>query len=399
LKLSVKNRAYKQLIATQMLGESVVIYPLYSIMFGERSDISAAGVGILLAAWQITQILAEVPTGLIADRFSKKYSIVAGKIGKMLCFAIWFFQPNFYGYLAGFIMWGIGEAFVSGAVQAYLYELDSDDSSHFLKKYSRMKSLMMFSYTVTYFITFLIGPRYQLLIGISVLTMFVAFLLSLMLPASKITHSLKSRQILSIAENTLTSSRILMLKFIRGLSIAGAIGMLIELIVVNYRDYGMSPKVVPLVISLSTLVSAASFWLLHRYESFVRRHYILCTVVFVGIFLALFPFGLWLKAFGLFLVARYMRVLAVMLESDLQYGLPGSSRATIISTYSLAEKLLTALFIFIIGVSAVNNSIAVPTLVVITASCILFIFIELLNPSNLNTKNNKLTNRREVTSQ
>ena len=71
---------YKRLVLAQMLGESVVIYPLYSIMFGDRSHISAVGVGTLLAIWQIVQILAEVPTGVIADKFSKKYSILLGKL-------------------------------------------------------------------------------------------------------------------------------------------------------------------------------------------------------------------------------------------------------------------------------------------------------------------------------
>lgn len=366
---------YKRLIATQMLGESVVIYPLYSIMFSDRSGINAAGVGVLLATWQIVQILAEVPTGVIADRFSKKYSIIAGKIGKTLCFAIWFMFPNFTGYLAGFVLWGIGEAFISGAVQSYLYELDSDNSSHFLKKYSRLKSLNMVAYTVTYFITFLIGPKYQLLIGISVLTMLSSVLLAVFLPPSKPRPTVKSRDIVAEAKNTVLKSKSLLLKFLRGLTIAGVLGMLIETIVVNYRDYGMEPRLVPLLISFSTLFSAVSFWLLHSYEGFVRKHYVACTLFFLAVFLVTFQFSLWFKIFGLFIIARYLRVLAVMLESDLQDGLPDSSRATIISGYSLTEKLLTAGFIFLVGITAINNSIAIPTLVVITVSCLLFAVI------------------------
>lgn len=372
---------YKRLVATQMLGESVVVYPLYSIMFGERSGISAAGIGTLLAVWQIVQILAEVPTGVIADRFSKKYSILAGKLGKSLCFVIWFFFPNFTGYMAGFVMWGIGEAFISGAVQSYLYELDQSSSTHFLKKYSRLKSLNMFAYTITYFITFLIGPRYPLLIGISAITMLTSVLLAAFLPQSKPRPITKSKDIVLQAKNTILKSRPLLIKFVRGLTIAGVLGMLIETIVVNYRDYGVAPKIVPLLISFSTLFSAFSFWMLHTYQGFVRRHYVACTLLFLGMFLVTFQFGLWFRVFGLFIVARYLRVLAVMLESDLQDGLADSSRATVISVYSLVEKLLTASLIFIVGLSAINNSIAIPTLVIIVVSCLLFAVINVARPS------------------
>ncbi len=376
-----KISAYKRLVAMQMLGEAVLIYPLYSIMFSDRTGINAAGVGTLLSAWFITQIITEVPTGIIADRFSKKYAIVAGKIGKMLCFVIWFMWPSFTGYLIGFILWGIGEAFISGAVQAYLYELDENKSSHFLKKYSRLKSLTMLTYTATYFITFLIGPKYQLLIGISILTMIGALGLALSLPQSKPLAIINSRQILFDAKNTILKSKLLIIKFIRGLSIAGALVMLLELITVNYRDYGMSPKTIPLAISISALVSAASFWLLHYYQDFIRRNYIMCTLFFLLIFVVLFPFNLWTKVFGLFLIARYMRVLAVMLESDLQDGLPNSSRATIVSAYSLSEKLLSAIFIFLVGISAIDNSIAIPTFTVLAASCSAFILVEIIKPS------------------
>jgi hypothetical protein len=207
--------------------------------------------------------------------------------------------------------------------------------------------------------------------------MFTSVVLAMFLPPSKPRPTTKSKDIISEAKNTVFKSRPLMFKFIRGLTIAGVLGMLIETIVINYRDYGMEPRLVPLLISFSTLFSAVSFWLLHKYEGFVRKHYVACTIFFLGIFLVAFQFGLWYKIFGLFIIARYLRVLAVMLESDLQDGLPDNSRATIISGYSLLEKLLTAGFIFLVGITAVNNSIAIPTLVVITISCLLFAVINI----------------------
>ena len=128
------NRIY----TLSFMSEFIVIYPFYVIMFGDRGHVSAAGVGLLLAVWMIVAVLAEVPTGVIADKMSKKWSLVLGRVMQLVTFMIWLFFPNFNGYLIGFVIWGIGEAFISGAFQAYLYESLGDTSKKsFVRIYSR----------------------------------------------------------------------------------------------------------------------------------------------------------------------------------------------------------------------------------------------------------------------
>ncbi len=374
--LSSKPRfksAYNRLVASQLVGESTLIYPLYSIMFSERSHISAAGVGLLLACWQITQILSEVPTGVIADRFSKKYSIMVGRICKVLCFATWFLFPSFGGYLAGFIVWGIGEAFISGAIQAYLYELnEGKKDSTYLKSYSRLKSLEMVAYTITYFFTFLIGPKFQLLVGLSVISAFVSFLITASLPTSQAIAHLSGKEILMGASRNLRTSPALRQKYIEGLAVAGTMLMLIELVTVNYRDFGASVKTVPLLISISTIVSAISYWTLHSYEKFFKKHVLQLLIVFLFVFVALFSTSTWLQIFGLFFVTRFMRVLNVTQESDLLEYTEAGSRATVMSSYSFIAKLISAGQIFLVGILAVNNKINLPTFWFIIGSLLLF---------------------------
>lgn len=372
------NSAYHRLVASQLIGESTLIYPLYSIMFSERSNISAVGVGALLAGWQITQIIAEIPTGIIADKFSKKYSIIAGRLFKAFCFVFWFFAPSFWGYFAGFVLWGIGEAFISGATQAYLYELnEGKKDKSYLKSYSRLKSLEMLAYTVTYFVTFLIGPEFQLLIALSIIAMVLSTAVAFTLPTSKIIAVTTYRQIISSAKTNLKSSAILRRKFLEGLVVAGTLGMLVELIVVNYRDYGVSSKVVPLLISISTLVSATSFWLLHHYEKYFERNILALLVIFLSVFVVMFNMSMWWQIFGLFFVARYMRVLAVVQEAGLMHDISPDSRATVLSSYSLITKLLSAVQIFLVGFLAINNNITTPTFWFVVVSLSFFALLRI----------------------
>jgi MFS family permease len=357
------SSAYRRLIFSELIGSAILIYPLASIMFSERSSISAAGVGVLLATWQITQILAEVPTGVLADRFSKKYSIVIGRLLKSLCFFVWFLAPSFNGYLFGFVLWGIGEAFVSGAVQAYLYELNEGTKNNtYLKSYSRLKSLEMFTYTGAYFVTFLIGPRYQLLVGLSALCAFLSFLTAVSLPTTKPLLKQTTRDILKTAKHGLFSSRSLRVAILEGLLIGGTMGMLVELIVVNYRDFGASAAIIPLLISGSALFSGVTYWTLHRYESFFRKHTIVLLCTLLGFYLLMFGLSTWWQILGLFVVTRYMRVLTVVQESEVLERATPAARATVMSSFSLLTKLVAAFQIFLIGILAINDNINQPTL-------------------------------------
>ncbi len=363
-----------------MIGEAVLIYPLYSIMFSERSNISAIGVGFLLAAWQITQILAEVPTGIIADRYSKKYSIIAGRLLKALCFIFWFSAPNFKGYLIGFIIWGIGEAFISGATQAYLYELnEGKKDNNYLKSYSQLRSLQMLTYTVAYFCTFLIGPKFQLLIGLSIIMMFVSCFIALSLPIGKVISGQNMRAILGSAYYNLSNSKVLRRKFVEGLIVAGTLGMLVELIVVNYRDFGVNSRFVPLLISISTLITAMTFWGLHYYEKFFEKKVLVLLVVFTSIFIVMFKMSMWWQVLGLFIISRFMRILAIRQEAGLMDNISEDSRATVLSSYSLLQTLLSSLQIFLVGFFAVNNNINLPTFYFTIGSMSLFLVVRLLN--------------------
>ena len=381
--MNLKNRlsrrfenAYHRLIAVEFAGEFVLIYPLYSIMFSERSHISPAGIGFLLGAWQISQILAEVPTGVLADRFSKKYSIIAGKAFKALCYFIWLLVPSFTGYLVGFIIWGIGEAFASGATQAYLYELnDGSRSTSYLKSSSRLQALKMVSYVIAYIFTFIIGTNYPLLLALSSSSVAIAFLLAFSLPASKPIVS-SSNRIIREGVASLKKSKPLRRKFIEGLIILSTITTLVEIIVINYRDYGVSPRIVPLVISAVALSNASLFWLLHRYEDKFRKYLTRIAVISVLIYLLLFNFSTWWQVLGLFIASRFMRIAAVVQESDIQDDLDGSTRATVLSFYSLIGKLFSALQLYLIGVLAVGGKITQPTMYLIIGTVLLYVFFK-----------------------
>ena len=111
------NRYY----AYKLFKDTIPIYPVYLLLFQSRG-LSLGQVSLLLAIWSVPVVLLELPTGILADHWSRKNMIVAGSICKAACYVFWFFSDGFLLYAVGFIFWGISEALCSGSEEALLYD-------------------------------------------------------------------------------------------------------------------------------------------------------------------------------------------------------------------------------------------------------------------------------------
>lgn len=66
--------------------------------------------------------MAEVPSGALADRFSRRGCLVVAGLLQAAAFGVWLALPGFTGYAAGFVVWGLGGALLSGAQEALLHD-------------------------------------------------------------------------------------------------------------------------------------------------------------------------------------------------------------------------------------------------------------------------------------
>ena len=97
------------------------LYPLYALLFVE-AGLTEAQISALFALWSAVGIVAEVPSGAVADRWSRRSCLGAAGILHAAAFAVWMLVPTFGGFAAGFAVWSIGGALVSGAQEALLYD-------------------------------------------------------------------------------------------------------------------------------------------------------------------------------------------------------------------------------------------------------------------------------------
>jgi MFS family permease len=86
------------------------------------AGLSEGQISALLAIWSGVGIVAEVPMGAVADRWSHRNALVAGALLQAVGYLAWILAPGFTGFAIGFVVWALGGALVSGSSEALLYE-------------------------------------------------------------------------------------------------------------------------------------------------------------------------------------------------------------------------------------------------------------------------------------
>lgn len=124
------------------------------IYLTENKGLSPASTMFLLSLQEFLLIFLEVPTGVIADKISRRVSVALGYILTSLPFLIIPFTDSYLIFIAIFSIKAIGKALTSGADNSLLYDLlaDYDSTSLYKKILNKSKSLMMLVTAICIFI-------------------------------------------------------------------------------------------------------------------------------------------------------------------------------------------------------------------------------------------------------
>ncbi|MBF8280461.1 MAG: Major facilitator superfamily [Candidatus Magasanikbacteria bacterium] len=72
--------------------------------------------------WSLTEIIFEIPTGFLADKFGRKAMMILGGVLQVLSFAATFFAHGFLQFIGVFILMALAYACFSGTEEALLYD-------------------------------------------------------------------------------------------------------------------------------------------------------------------------------------------------------------------------------------------------------------------------------------
>ena len=109
----------------------------FSMMFVTTSLYEATVAGLtpvqlilVGTALEISAFVFEVPTGIVADVYSRRLSIIIGYLLMGLGFLVEGFFPSFLPILLAQIIWGLGYTFTSGATQAWITDEIGEQHRH-----------------------------------------------------------------------------------------------------------------------------------------------------------------------------------------------------------------------------------------------------------------------------
>jgi|HubBroStandDraft_1064217.scaffolds.fasta_scaffold14159_3 MFS family permease len=110
-----------RIYAFSFFDRFILIFPLYTVMFVD-AGLTPAEITVCLTAWSVTSFVLQVPSGVIADRWSRRHILAWAQLARGAGFAVWLLYPHFWGFFAGLQLWGIKSAFTSGTFEALLYD-------------------------------------------------------------------------------------------------------------------------------------------------------------------------------------------------------------------------------------------------------------------------------------
>jgi MFS family permease len=115
------RRFLASVYAFRVFDAFVLIYPLYAVMFVD-AGMTAGEVGAALAVWSVTAFTVQIPAGVWADRWSRRGILAAAQLIRAAGFAIWLVYPHFWGFIGGFVLWGVKSGLTGGCFEALVYD-------------------------------------------------------------------------------------------------------------------------------------------------------------------------------------------------------------------------------------------------------------------------------------
>lgn len=315
--------------------------------------------------WSIivgTIFIAEVPTGVIADKIGMKKSIVAALFLQFLGELFFIFAQNYFSFVLIAILAGIGYSFLSGANEALIYNsLPQADRENRMKK---AMGTIGGSYQLAFFIAPLLGglvisdlvaSRYLLGIALTAGSVFLAFLISLSLEE---THPGAERPLenpLEILKNGI--SQIASNRKIQWIAAAAVLTSAFSNTLVNlYQPYFVNSGIttsLPIGIALS-LGGAAAFLIqrnIHAIEHRLGRYGLFVLSFLPGILYILFAFATNIASLLPLFILTYASADAKnpLISSYQNEQIESKSRATTISLVNMLVKIYVAMMGLVVG--------------------------------------------------
>ncbi len=97
-------------------------YEPFFILYFRSLGLSFLQIGFLFSISEIATYLLEIPTGIIADLYGRRRSMVFSMSSYIVAFLVFYFFPNFWLLAFGMVLIALGDTFRTGTHKSMIYE-------------------------------------------------------------------------------------------------------------------------------------------------------------------------------------------------------------------------------------------------------------------------------------
>ena len=349
----------------------------------ENKGLSSASTMLLLSLQEFLLIFLELPTGVIADKISRRLSVAIGYVLTSLPFLFLPFAESYLAFIAIFSIKSIGKALISGADNSLLYDLLSDyNSSHLYKEIlNKSKSLMMLVTALCIFIGgFVAEKNIELTLILPFPLMLIGAVSVLMMDEPETSRKAKKLQQQNYLKHTaealksiINNPRLLRLALIWSIVIGLAVNMkwiytpIFQALELNLAIIGGLTTILYLLKSILAILSVKLMKLRSRkslplYSTLLSISFVFPVILFNPIIVIL----------SLIAIILFTETITAISEEEIHQNIESKNRSTTMSAINLISSLIAT--IMLNGFGILNNHLNIK---------IAFIFLGILVMSNV----------------
>jgi MFS family permease len=340
----------------RIFSELILLYPLYNVMFVERGDLNTFQVSTLLGIWAGMILLFEIPSGAMADKYTRRSLLGWAQAVRAIGYAVWVFVPNYWGFLIGLALWGIARAITSGTFEALLFdELKAEGKeSQYARVLGRSESLALFFSLGS---TLLAAPvflwlGYEGVLWFSVVATVIASLIAFTLPIRKRQEEVESSSYTSIirkAINEVKRSSMLFRLICFGIFVGMLFRIFDEYASLIIKSGGIETGLIPIVSTLVFVPVIVADFLAYKAEHLKQISFMILLIA-AGLGLTLAGYELnWLGLIFFSLFMLLIKLSITVFNAKIQHAMKGEVRATVTSLNNFGVEAAAVIGFFTYG--------------------------------------------------
>jgi MFS family permease len=315
-----------------------VYLPLIAIQLVNEGGVTIAQLAIIGIVASIVQLVLQLPTGYIADKWGNKRAIILGASISATAPLFYIFMPNFWGGLIAASLFFGGFAFQSGAIEAFMHDtLIALKKDHlYAKVMGRAQSYGLIGNVVLIAAvpaTYAINKNLPFLIGAICSGVMVYLAFSFVYPKS----SIKKKQKLSTvsAIKSVVTIQNLMLFIFAGF-VTGVVHRGGEYRELLLQDLGVAVALFGTILAVSSLLGAAMGLFTGVLDKLKPKTFYLFDLLFItSNLLMISTKNIPVVITGFILFLAYTRIRMIIFQSKLLSQIEHAYKATLISALSL----------------------------------------------------------------